>query len=76
MFPPRQRFRRLGFYLEGGPGGDVRFDFAVRPEDLQRQEPPRLMVNQTLGGAWAGAFGRGVSTITLSGHPGWRGSSW
>ncbi|WP_431860122.1 hypothetical protein [Azospirillum sp.] len=45
----------------------------IRPEDLTRQEPSRLTVQQALGGAWADAFDRGLSNITLSGTTGWRG---
>lgn len=62
--------------LKIAPGGNPfpsRFDFAVRPEDLSHQEPSRMQAHQTLGGAWVDAFDRGLSTITISGHNGWRG---
>lgn len=49
-------------------------NLTIRPEELTRSEPSRLAVQQTLGGAWADAFDRGVSTISLSGTTGWRGS--
>ena len=71
--PPSQRYRRIGFQLSGGEGGDARFDLVVRPEDLQRQEPSRLTVPQTLGGAWADAFGAGLAQITIRGTNGWKG---
>lgn len=44
---------------------------AIRPEDLSRQDPSRLAVQQTLGGAWADNFGAGLAQITISGHTGW-----
>lgn len=71
--PPSQKYRQIGFHLTGGSGQAVQFTFGIRPEDLTRQEPSRLAVQQTLGGAWADVFGAGVSSITLSGHNGWRG---
>lgn len=74
MAPPSQRYRQVGFYLEGGNGQDVKLDLAIRPEDLTVSEPSRLVVQQTLGGAWADSFDRGLVTINLSGTLGWRGS--
>ena len=44
---------------------------AIRPEDLSRQEPSRLSVQQTLGGAWADSFGAGLPQISISGTTGW-----
>lgn len=73
--PPDQRRRNIGFLLTGGPGPDVAFNFGLRPEELTYQEPSRLQVQQTLGGAWADSFDRGVGTITISGTTGWRGTS-
>jgi hypothetical protein len=73
MVPTSQKYRQIGFVLSGG-GDDVRLDLYVRPEDLSRPEPSRLTVQQTLGGAWADSFGRGVSTITLGGTLGWIGN--
>ena len=71
--PPSQRYRQVGFYLEGGGAPSARFTFGIRPADLTRNEPSRLAVQQTIGGAWADVFDRGISTITISGHNGWRG---
>lgn len=45
----------------------------IRPEDLSITYPSRAAVHQTLGGAWADSFGKGVPTINISGHTGWRG---
>lgn len=39
---------------------------------MTRNDPSRLNVQQTLGGAWADSFGAGVPTIQISGHTGWR----
>ena len=74
MAPPSQRYRQIGFYLEGGDGQDVKLDLAIRPEELTVSEPSRLIVQQTLGGAWADSFDRGLVSINLSGTLGWRGS--
>ena len=52
----------------------VESDFAIRPEDLNYQQPSRLNVQQTFGGAWADSYGAGLRTISMSGHTGWRGS--
>lgn len=73
--PPSQRYRQIGFFLEGGGGAasPTRFTFGIRPADLTRHEPSRISVQQTLGGAWADVFDRGLSSITISGHNGWRG---
>lgn len=71
--PPSQTFRQIGFSLTGAPSGDVEFNFGIRPEELTYVEPSRLTVQQTLGGAWADSFDRGIGSITLSGHNGWKG---
>lgn len=71
--PPNQRYRQISFLLTGGTEPDQGFTFALRPEELNDNNPTRLAINQTLGGAWPEAFGKGVRTITLSGHNGWRG---
>lgn len=49
-------------------------DLIIRPEEMSRNEPVRASITQTLGGFWADDFGPGLSTITLAGHTGWRGS--
>lgn len=45
----------------------------IRPEDLSIAYPSRVSVTQTLGGAWADSFGKGVPTVNISGITGWRG---
>lgn len=72
--PPSQKLRQIAFRLSGGPGPAVQQALFIRPEELSRAEPSRLTVQQTLGGAWADAWDRGVSTVRLSGTTGWRGS--
>lgn len=71
--PPDQRQRSIGFYLLGSPLGEETFEFGLRPEEVSYSEPSRLQINQTLGGAWADAFDRGVASISLAGTTGWRG---
>ena len=67
VVPPSQKERRIAIEAPWGL-----CDFTIRPEDLQWQEPSRLSVQQTLGGAWVDAFGPGVAQITISGNTGWK----
>lgn len=62
--------RPISFTLNSG-GNFSSGNLLIRPEDLTRTEPSRLSVTQTFGGAWADNFGRGVGTLTISGHTGW-----
>jgi hypothetical protein len=66
--------RPISFMLDnqsqGAPQAFV--DLVIRPEELVRTDPSRLLVTQSLGGAWADSFGPGISQITISGHTGWR----
>lgn len=67
--------RPISFLLDdgvSGAGSAEAVSLYVRPEDLTRQDPSRVNVNQTLGGAWVDSFGAGVPIITISGHTGWR----
>lgn len=66
--PPSQRNRPIGFY-----GSTGAYTFVIPPEELTRQEPSRLAVQQTLGGAWADSFDRGTISIKIAGTTGWRG---
>lgn len=50
------------------------YTFYIRPEDLSRMEPTRTSPQQTIGGAWLDNFGLGLSTISIQGHTGWRGT--
>jgi len=47
------------------------FQMNIRPEDLTRNEPSRMSVNQTFGGAWVDSWGPGVPTVNLAGTTGW-----
>lgn len=52
------------------------FPMIIRPEDLTRTEPSRLVVKQVFGGdgAFVDSFGPGVASVQISGHTGWRGN--
>lgn len=83
MTPPkapssqRAADRPITFLLQDGNANELApsITLSVRPEALSRQDPSRLSVQQTLGGAWVDSFGAGMSTITISGHTGWRRNS-
>lgn len=66
--------RPISFLMNDAASGDppAAFEFFIRPEDLTRQDPSRLAVLQTLGGAWADNWGRGLAQISIAGHTGWR----
>lgn len=66
--PPSQKNRLIGF---AGTVGAM--ELVIRPEELTRFEPSRLAVQQTLGGAWADSFDRGIIQIRISGTTGWHG---
>lgn len=66
--------RPISFLLSDGRTGElISVGLVIRPEDLSRQQPSRLSVQQTFGGAWGDNFGPGLETINISGHTGWRG---
>jgi hypothetical protein len=71
----RAGVRPIAFALDvnGDLGAPVQL--SIRPEDLTRNEPVRATVHQTLGrgiSGWADNFGRGLPSVTISGHTGWR----
>lgn len=70
--PPNQEGRPIA--LSGNYGLGF-FLFPIRPETLTRHEPSRMAVQQTLGGAWADVFDRGVALIRMEGHTGWHGGA-
>jgi hypothetical protein len=74
MVPASQKDRPISFLLFDGDTFIDGRDLIIRPEELSRTEPVRASVTQTLGGNWVDDFGAGLSTITISGHTGWRGS--
>lgn len=68
--------RPISFLMQRGNEVIVpTFNLIIRPEELTRSEPSRINVQQTLGGAFADSFDRGLSQIVLSGHTGWRGGN-
>lgn len=68
--------RPISFVLDDQSGTDggglTSIDLVIRPEDLSRNDPSRITVQQTLGGAFADNFGPGIPTIQIAGHTGWR----
>lgn len=66
----------IGFVLYDAAQNTVlkQIDLVIRPEELSRREPSRVLVHQTLGGAWADDFGEGITSIELSGTTGWHGN--
>lgn len=70
--PPSQKDRPISISGNYGLGF---FLFPIRPETLTRHEPSRIAVQQTLGGAWADCFDRGVAVIRMEGHTGWHGGA-
>lgn len=75
MSTPRQKAedRPISFVLHNMAKGEdpIEVPLVLRPEDLTRSDVSRLSVTQTLGGAFADNFGRGVPTVQISGHTGW-----
>lgn len=55
------------------------FQLNIRPEDLTRNEPSRMSVQQTLGGkdggGWLDDWGPGVASVTIAGTTGWGASN-
>ncbi len=44
----------------------------INPQEYTQQEPVRAQVVQTIGGAYVDDFGRGLPTVSMQGHTGWR----
>ena len=77
LAPPSSQsadLRPIAFLLTDELGSQLAepITLSVRPEALTRQDPSRMSVQQTLGGAWADSFGPGLAAINISGHTGWR----
>ena len=71
----RAGVRPIAFLLNDGGSFGAPVTLKVRPEDLQRTEPSRISVTQTLGrvvSGWSDNFGAGLPSCTISGHTGWR----
>jgi hypothetical protein len=75
MPTPRQTafFRPISFILHDTSAKDdlVEHKLVIRPEELTRSEISRTTTHQTLGGAWADSFGKGLPTININGITGW-----
>jgi hypothetical protein len=77
MTPSSQKpnARSISFLLDNSvTGSATNVNLVIRPEELSRSQPSRMAVNQTFGGAWIDGWGKGLATIQISGHTGWRGS--
>lgn len=75
--PTSQKSRPISFILDDQANGlaPAWVPLVIRPEDLNRSEPSRLTLHQTLGKevtGWVDNFGPGLPTISISGHTGWR----
>lgn len=71
----RAGIRPIAFVLDNAGKIGTPVTLKVRPEDLQRDEPARVTVHQTLGrtvSGWSDNFGEGLPSVTISGHTGWR----
>jgi hypothetical protein len=75
--PTSQKHRLVSFRLDGRAAGYPVswFHLPIRPEDLDRREPSRAAVHQTLSPhsviGWADIFGAGLPRLKISGHTGW-----
>lgn len=74
----RAGVRPIAFLLQTMGGFSTPVTLRIRPEDLNRTEPSRVSVNQTLGRqvqGWVDNFGAGLPSCTISGTTGWRTAS-
>jgi hypothetical protein len=71
----RAGVRPISFVLDDAGALSPPVTLSIRPEDLSRSEPLRATVHQTLGrdvAGWVDSFGRGLPSVNISGHTGWR----
>lgn len=72
--PPQRQDRRSQHFLfvltEFEAFQQVYF-FNINPEEYRKEEPNRVQVTQTIGGAFVDDFGVGVPTFNIRGHTGW-----
>lgn len=68
----KQLFRQTFELKVAGIGSVMLHTLTNNPEDMQQEEPARVSVTQTLGGAFVTDFGQGLPTVTLSGTTGYR----
>jgi hypothetical protein len=76
--PPKDQragVRPIAFVLQENGRFSAPVTLKIRPEDLNRVEPSRVAITQTLGrnvSGWVDNFGEGLPSLTISGHTGWR----
>lgn len=71
----RASVRPISFLLESPNFTSDLVTLPIRPEDLTKNEPQRVNVNQTLGrsySGWVDNYGGGIPSVTIAGHTGWR----
>lgn len=74
----RAGVRPIAFVLQSGGKFGTPVTLKIRPEDLNRTEPSRINVVQTLGreiSGWVDGFGPALPSVNISGHTGWRTSA-
>lgn len=68
-----RRFYRHTFDLQyDGVGSTMLHTLVINPDDAAQDEPARVTVTPTLGGAYVTDFGTGLKTVTLSGTTGYQ----
>lgn len=71
----RAGVKPISFLLQNGSEFGAPVALRIRPTDLNRTEPSRVNVTQTLGrevSGWADNFGEGLPSVVIAGHTGWR----
>jgi len=66
-----QKNLQISFALDDGNGNVSFMTLPIKPEELTRTEPNRVTTQQTLDGVFIDEFGRGLTTISISGNTGW-----
>ena len=66
-----QKDLQISFALDDGNGRVTHMTLPIKPEELTRTEPNRITAQQTMDGAYIDEFGRGLTTINISGSTGW-----
>lgn len=66
----RQYYRQT-FDMHKGSKSIYRHTLIVNPDDLNQEEPARVQITPTLGGAYVTDFGSGLPTVTITGTTGY-----
>lgn len=72
----RAGVKPISFVLDNAGSIGEPITLPIRPQDLNRTEPTRASVHQTLGrdvGGWVDNFGAGLGSVVITGHTGWGG---